>query len=92
MRREVVNARRAPRCYTIPMSKTQLLEQIKELPRAERAELAEKILRSLDELSQAEYDQIWAAEIESRHEDIRSGKVKALSREEVMRDVESRLK
>jgi putative addiction module component (TIGR02574 family) len=85
-----------PSATLTPMSKVQLLEQvieqIKELPRAERAELAEKILRSLDELSQAEYDQIWAAEIESRHQDLKSGKVKVLPREEVMRDVESRLK
>jgi len=74
------------------MSKAQLLEQIKELSRAERAELAEEILRSLDEPSQEEYDKLWASEIKSRHDELKSGMVKPISREEVMRDVESRLK
>lgn len=74
------------------MSKVQLLEQIKELSRAERAELAEEILRGLDEPSQLEYERAWAAEIKSRHHDLKSGKVKPITREEVMRDVESRIK
>ncbi|MDX2005037.1 MAG: addiction module protein [Meiothermus sp.] len=73
------------------MGKAQLLEQIKELSRVERAELVEEILRDLDEPSQLEYDSVWAEEIKSRHDDLKSGRVKALSREEVMRDVESRL-
>ena len=74
------------------MSKAQLLEQIKQLPREERAELILAAMESLDQLSQEESDKLWAAEIDRRIADYKSGKTKGISYEEVMRDVESRLK
>jgi len=43
-----------------------LLEQLLNLPEHERADIATKILESLDPQSQAEVDEAWAAEIESR--------------------------
>lgn len=74
------------------MSKAQLLEQIKQLPREERAELILAAMESLEQPSQEESDKLWAAEIDRRIADYKSGKTKGIPYEEVMRDVESRLK
>jgi putative addiction module component (TIGR02574 family) len=45
---------------------TTLLEQALSLPEHERAKLATRLLESLDEETQADVDDAWAAEIESR--------------------------
>ena len=74
------------------MSKTQLLEPIKQLPRPERAELILAVMESLEEPSPEEHEQLWAAEINRRYSDYESGKTKGIPYEEVMQDVESRLK
>lgn len=50
-----------------------------------RAALAEKLLSSLDDLTEAENEALWAEEAERRAEELRSGKVIALDGEDVMR-------
>lgn len=52
-----------------------------QLPRAERARLAERLIASLDE--EAQVERAWAEEIRQRVEDLRSGKVKPIPGEEV---------
>jgi putative addiction module component (TIGR02574 family) len=52
-----------------------------QLPRAERARLAERLIASLDEDS--EIERAWAEEIERRVADLRSGKVKPIPGEQV---------
>ncbi|MEL7045965.1 MAG: addiction module protein [Pseudomonadota bacterium] len=54
-----------------------LLEQALELPSAERAKVAEELLSSLDH-PDAEIDQVWAQEVESRLRAYREGKQKSV--------------
>lgn len=49
----------------------------------DRARLAERLLASLDELSEEEAERLWAEEAERRLTEYRAGRAKALSAEEV---------
>lgn len=53
------------------------------LPEAQRAELAHKLLLSLETQSEAEIAQLWRKESVQRAEDIDSGAVNTLSADEV---------
>jgi putative addiction module component (TIGR02574 family) len=64
---------------------TQLEAEVMKLDLHARAALAEKLLASLDELTESERDELWAAEAERRAEELRSGEVAALDGDEVMR-------
>jgi len=65
-------------------------EALKLEPEA-RAKLAEKLLRSLDELSEKEIEQLWAEEALGRDAEIDSGAVSLRDAEDVFRDARSRL-
>ena len=54
-----------------------LLERALALPSAERARVAEQLLSSLDQ-PDAEIDQAWANEVESRLRAYRDGKLKSV--------------
>jgi len=63
------------------------------LPHSARALLANDLLESLDEKpDQREIDALWAAEAERRLEEIKSGKVKCIPGDVVMRRVRNRKK
>ncbi len=49
----------------------------------DRATLAEKLLASLDELSEEEAERLWAQEAQRRFEDCRVGRVAPIDAEEV---------
>jgi len=51
----------------------------------DRARLAERLLASLDELSEDEAERLWAEEAERRLKEYRAGRAKAVSAEEVHR-------
>ncbi len=51
----------------------------------DRARLAERLLASLDELSEDEAEHLWAEEAERRLKEYRAGRAKAVSAEEVHR-------
>jgi putative addiction module component (TIGR02574 family) len=53
------------------------------LPIKERAELASRLLGSLDELSEEENDQLWKEEAERRYADFKAGKIEAVPADEV---------
>ena len=57
-----------------------------------RARLAEKLLRSLEDLSDDENERLWAEEALRRHEDIEAGAVKPRPGRRVFRDARSRLR
>ena len=61
-----------------------------QLPRAERARLAERLIASLDDDS--EIERAWAEEIERRVADLRSGKVKPIPGEQVFDELEDLLR
>ena len=73
------------------MSKEQVLEQALSLGYKERADIAQQLISSLENLSPEEYEQAWLEVAVRRVEEIRSGKGRGRTVKEVLRDVESRL-
>lgn len=65
-------------------------EVLKLDPRA-RAKLAEKLLRSLETLSDEENERLWAEEALRRHDELQNGSKSARSSEDVLRDARERL-
>ena len=62
------------------------------LPADERAALAQKLLLSLDEPSDAELEQTWLAEAARRARELDRGEVQAIPAEEVRRKARSLLR
>jgi len=54
----------------------------------DRASLAEKLLASLEELSEEEADRLWAEEAQRRLEEYRAGRASAVSASEVAHKAE----
>jgi hypothetical protein len=65
-------------------------EALKLNPQA-RAELAEKLLRSLEELSEEEIKRLWAEEAVRRDDDLDSGRASMRDAEDVFRDAKARI-
>jgi putative addiction module component (TIGR02574 family) len=64
--------------------------EVLELPLTARAELASQLLDSLDDLSEAENDQLWAEEAERRYAEYKAGNVEAIPADEVFARLRSR--
>ncbi len=65
----------------------ELLEEALSLPPAERAQLAEQILTSLDLGEPGEIDALWAQEAEERLDAFEQGQLKAIPAAEVFRGI-----
>ena len=66
------------------MTAAEVIRAAMELSPTEREEIAQTLLESIDGgVDQAEVDAAWKTEISSRIDEIRSGKVKGLTREEL---------
>jgi hypothetical protein len=65
-------------------------EALKLKPEA-RAELAEKLLRSLDDLTEDELGQLWAEEAVRRDEDLDSGRASMRDADDVFKDARARI-
>lgn len=63
-----------------------------ELPIDERAKLAQRLLESLDDLSEDEANRLWLSEAARRAREIDGGKVRLVKSEELERRVQARLK
>ena len=63
-----------------------------ELPPDERAELAQKLLLSLDDLSDKELSQTWLTEAERRARELDCGEVRPVAAEEVRRKARALLR
>lgn len=73
------------------MLKTEdLIKEAVSLPVELRARLVDELLKSLNP-SQAEIDELWAAEAERRVDEIESGKVQPIPGEQVFRELRKRL-
>lgn len=57
-----------------------------------RAALAEKLLRSLEDLSEEEIERLWVDEALRRDEELDSGKATARDADDVIRDLRARFK
>ena len=65
----------------------QLMEfeaQALKLPPTDRAALAERLIASLDNLSEQQNEQLWIDEADRRYREYKSGKISARSAEEVL--------
>ena len=74
------------------MNTETILREALSLPVQERAELAEQLLSSLDELSEAEIAQLWLLEAARRAEEIDRGSAKRVSADEVRLQAQALLK
>lgn len=73
------------------MTVEQLSAELLGLPPSSRAELAYRLIRSLDEEESARVDEQWLREIEQRDDEIVTGVVDCLPAEEVLRRARARL-
>ena len=73
------------------MSTQQLNAEVLALTPLERAELAEKLIESLDFTTNDEVQQAWQAEATRRRNEIRSGRVKTISGETVFAEIRAML-
>jgi putative addiction module component (TIGR02574 family) len=62
------------------------------LTAADRAELAELLIRSLDEKENGEIESAWLAEIRQRDEEIRSGAAVTIPADQALREARARLR
>jgi len=62
---------------------TQVLKEALSLPPAERAEIAERLLSSLDPPSQKGMDELWGEEAEDRLDAFDRGEIKAIPAKQV---------
>ncbi len=68
------------------MTSEDLLAAALKLPVKERAELAGRLLKSVEELSETEWEAPWVAESERRLEEVRAGRMTERPAEHVFRD------
>jgi len=72
------------------------LKEIKEnalrLSPPDRAQLAEHLIHSLDEVEDPEAERLWVEEAERRYREYKEGKVKGISAESVFKEARSKLK
>ena len=74
------------------MTTQQIEVELLKLDLQTRARLAEKLLVSLEELSDAENDRLWAEEAARRHKELVNGSTSGRPAHEVLRDVRDALK
>ena len=71
----------------MPLPIDQLTSEAMQLPPASRAELAEKLVESLDVAELTEIDRLWAAEAKRRCDEVRQGLVKTIPGDEALAQV-----
>jgi putative addiction module component (TIGR02574 family) len=64
--------------------------EVLELPLTARAELASRLLDSLENISEEESDALWAEEAERRYDGYKAGQIKAVPAEQVFAKLRSR--
>lgn len=72
------------------MTREELEGQARELPREDRAGLAEALIQSLDD--EAEVERAWEEEIRRRLEELRNGTVETIPVEKVLAELEDLVK
>ncbi|MDZ7343717.1 MAG: addiction module protein [candidate division KSB1 bacterium] len=74
------------------MSLEQIEDKALQLPEADRAKLAQKLLLSLDALSETEIAEDWLIEAQRRARELDAGIVQPISAEEVRRKAQALLR
>jgi hypothetical protein len=70
----------------------ELESQLLQLEPHARAMLAKTLLASLDDLSDEEYEQLWAEEAEARYADFLAGRTRAVDGDDVFARARARLR
>ena len=65
------------------MTAEEIVAAALKLDQKKRAEVVERLLGSLEQLTEADWERAWVEEVERRLADLREGKVKAIPGEEV---------
>jgi len=68
-----------------------VVEALKLEPRT-RAEIARQLLASLDELSEAEVEEVWLDEADRRDAAVESGQLSSIPAAQVFREIRSRIR
>ena len=71
----------------MPLTLEQITDAAMKLPADSKISLAEKLVESLAADEPAEIERLWSAEAVRRRDEVRSGRVKANSGEEVLEEV-----
>ena len=71
----------------MPLTFDQITEEAMQLPAGSRAQLADKLVESLQSEEPDEIQRLWSAEAIRRRDEIRSGQVKPIPGEEVLEEV-----
>ena len=66
--------------------------QALQLPLAKRAELAEHLIASLDNIDEVQNEQLWINEADRRYNEYKKGNMSARCAEDVLRDARARIK
>ena len=74
----------------MPSKGTEVLKEALSLPPAERAEIAERLLSSLDPPSQEGIDALWGEEAEERLDAFDRGEIKAILAKQVFEQVDKK--
>ncbi len=74
----------------MPSKGTEVLKEALSLPPAERAEIAERLLSSLDPPSQERMDELWGKEAEDRLDAFDRGEIKAIPAKQVFEQVDKK--
>jgi putative addiction module component (TIGR02574 family) len=73
--------------FPMPFTLEQITEEAIKLPPESRAELADKLVQSLESEELGKIQQLWSAEAIRRRDEIRSGQVQPISGEQVIEEV-----
>jgi putative addiction module component (TIGR02574 family) len=71
---------------------TEIEAEALSLPAEERASLAHRLLLSLEEVSEAEFDRLWAEESSRRATEVDSGRAQSIPADEVARKAKAQLR
>jgi hypothetical protein len=69
-----------------------LEEKAMRLPPRQRAELAERLIASLDRLDEAEYERLWIEEAARRYEEYQKGNLSGRLADEVFQDARNKIR
>lgn len=70
--------------------KNEIINEVISLPVRQRAELIDILIKSLNPAIDKKIEELWATESEHRAQDIRKGKVKTVSSDEVINSIRKR--
>lgn len=74
----------------VMMQKEEVLAAALELPESSRADIADRLLQSLDTADQREIDALWAEEAEARIDAFERGEIEAIPGPEVFASIRAR--